>query len=199
MQNNYSPIVSIDTVINENIFVLSNNNNNNNKFMYKDFEEFQFKIFLENVKLVYSDKYSSLKIQSEQLVKLKEHLLKLLDIQDNQDNQDKKYISNSVKINFTNNSLISLIPTKVSERQTIFIKNKDDFIPQIKNYYLNKFNGINANANIILTPIILKDKKGVWFEIYNGEIYHPSTHFKSSIYKSIYQLNHKTINNEISI
>jgi hypothetical protein len=196
MQHNYTPVVSIDTIINENIFVSTN------KFMYKDFEEIQLKIFLENVKLIYSDKYSTLKIQSEQLVKLKEHLLSLIQNQENQENQEKQEhenISKSVKINFTNNSKISLIPTKVSEKQKVFINTKDDFIPQIKNYYLNKFGGINANANIIITPIILKDKKGVWFEIHNGEIYHPYSHFKSGVYKRMFSVEQKNEDSEIII
>lgn len=198
MQHNYSPVVSIDTILNENIFVRTNEKSTS-KFMYKDFEEFQLKIFLENVKLVYSDKYSTLKIQSDQLVKLKEHLLSLIHLDDNLIGAIEKPQSNSVKINFTNNSTINLIPTKVSEKQKIFIKTKEDFIPQIKNYYLNKFGGINANANIIVTPIILKDKKGVWFEIYNGEIYHPCSHFKSGIYNRMFKLEYKNEKNQIII
>ncbi len=200
-------IVPIDTINIEKI------NINNNKFTYNDnvYTDFEFKILLENVEL-YMTKYNKVSIISEQLMNILIELEKKL-------NKTREKYYKYININFTKNSNISLIPTKVSGKEKIMIKTPDEFIKQIQLYFPNKFGNISAHGNIIIIPRIItnapefKDyeydseptnsqmNKSVWFEIYFGEIYHSLCYVKSStIYNNLYSVdnNHKS-NNKLII
>ncbi len=203
-------VVPIDTINIDKI------NINNNKFTYNDnvYTDFEFKILLENVEL-YMTKYNKVSIISEQLMNILIELEKKL-------NKTREKYYKYININFTKNSNISLIPTKVSGKEKILIKTPDEFIKQIQSYFPNKFGNISACANIIIIPRIItnapefKDyeyyidspnspnsqiNKSVWFEIYFGEIYHSLCYVKSSmIFNNLYSVdnNHKS-NNKIII
>ena len=103
-----------------------------------------------------------------------------------------------INLTFTKKSNVTLIPTKVSGKEQITIKTSEEFIKQIKLYFLNKFNNINACANIIIIPHIFNSS--VWFEIYFGEIYHPMTFVKNSIiFNNLYNSNNTNNNKTITI
>lgn len=185
-------IVPIDTINIDKI------NINNNKFTYNDniYTDFEFKILLDNVEL-YMTKYNKVSIVCEQLMNILIELEKKLN-----KTRDKYY--KYININFTKNSNISLIPTKVSGKEKIMIKTPDEFIKQIQLYFPNKFGNISACGNIIIIPRIITNSdnisdnltnKSVWFEIYFGEIYHSMCYVKSSmIYNNLYSVdnNHKS-------
>ncbi len=200
-------IVPIDTINIDKI------NINNNKFTYNDniYTDFEFKILLENVEL-YMTKYNKVSIVCEQLMNILIELEKKL-------NKTREKYYKYININFTKNSNISLIPTKVSGKEKIMIKTSDEFIKQIQLYFPNKFGNISAHGNIIIIPRIITNapefkeyeydnepnnsqmNKSVWFEIYFGEIYHSLCYVKSSmIYNNLYSIdnNHKS-NNKIII
>ena len=194
-------IVPIDTINVDKI------NINNNKFTYNDnvYTDFEFKILLENVEL-YMTKYNKVSIISEQLMNILIELEKKL-------NKTREKYYKYININFTKNSNITLIPTKVSGKEKILIKTPDEFIKQIQSYFPNKFGNISAHANIIIIPRIITNApefkdyeyeldtpnsqiKSVWFEIYFGEIFHSLCYVKNSmIFNNLYSVdNHKSIN-----
>jgi hypothetical protein len=186
----FFPIVPIDTINIDKI------NINNNKFTYNDgiYSDFELKILIDHVEL-YITKYNKVCINCEQLMNLLIQLEKKLNI-----TREKYY--KYINISFTKKSNISLIPTKISNKEKIMIKTSDEFIKQIKLYFPNKFDNISACGNIIIIPKIntYNDIISVWFEIYFGEIYHSMCYVKSSmIYKNLYSNNNININNNNKI
>jgi hypothetical protein len=195
MQTIYEPIVPIDT------FNIDKVSIKNSVFVYDDpvYTSFLTRIMLDNVELKLSKSKEKVKVVSPQLMQIQMELEKLIkntidithDITTDITTDTIPEINRVeyfpyIPINFTKNTLVDLIPTKVSNKPRIQIKTKDDFIQQLVSYYGNKFNGINAKANIILKPIILKNKNLVWFEIEYAEISHSLCYNSSNIYKKIY-------------
>ncbi len=180
-------IIPIDTINIDKI------NINNNKFTYNDkvYTDFELKILIENVEL-YITKYNKVSVVSEQLMQILIELEKKL-------NKTREKYYKFINISFTKKSSINLIPTKTSGKEQITIKTPDEFIKQIKLYFPNKFDNINARGNIIIIPRIYSNtsdtldtntiNNSVWFEIYFGEIYHPLSYVKNSmIYKNLYSI-----------
>jgi hypothetical protein len=143
---------------------------------------------LDNVPLHFSQKQniSIVKIHSPQLMQIQMELEKK--IKESRINQfvDREKYCPYISVNFTDKSRVDLIPTKVSNKSRIHIKTKDEFYSQLISYYKNKFDGINAKANIILKPIILKQKNLVWFEIDYAEVSHSLNYNNSNMYKKLY-------------
>ena len=184
MQTIYEPIVPIDS------FNIDKVSIKNSVFVYDDpvYTSFTTKIMLDNVPLHFSQKQniSTVKIHSPQLMQIQIELEKK--IKESRINQfvDREKYCPYISVNFTDKSRVDLIPTKVSNKSRIHIKTKDEFYSQLISYYKNKFDGINAKANIILKPIILKQKNLVWFEIDYAEVSHSLNYNNSNMYKKLY-------------
>jgi hypothetical protein len=148
MQTIYEPIVPIDS------FNIDKVSIKNSVFVYDDqvYTSFTTKIMLDNVPLHFSQKQniSIVKIHSPQLMQIQMELEKK--IKESRINQfvDREKYCPYISVNFTDKSRVDLIPTKVSNKSRIHIKTKDEFYSQLISYYKNKFDGINAKANIVL-------------------------------------------------
>jgi hypothetical protein len=195
MQTIYEPVVPIDS------FNIDKVSIKNSVFVYDDpiYTSFATRIMLDNVPLHFSQKknISTVKIHSPQLMQIQMELeKKIKESRISQNNQsteqsndklvDREIFYPYISINFTDKSKVDLIPTKVSNKPRIHIKTKDEFYSQLISYYKNKFDGINAKANIILKPIILKQKNLVLFEIDYAEVSHSLNYNNSNMYKKLY-------------
>ena len=179
----------------------------NGKFIYLNeninLKEFELKFFCERVQVKFREEYNSMYIDSAILHELRDkfdNMIKDYKIENNTYNEaiPVNRMGKKIKINFTKNSKIKVIPTKVSGEQKYFILNEDSFNNFIKSKKDNK-NNKNLETNIIIKPKMLKNTNYTWFEIYYADIFHKATTNTNTIYKKIYSIENIIGNKSITL
>ena len=194
MNNIYEPVVPLHSINIDKISI------KNSVFVYDDpvYSSFTLRIIIEEAELKCSQLHQFPKIYSHLLQQVQTNLEKKIDDYRKEQGivmENRKQYFPSIPINFSSQSIVDLIPTKVSSKPQIQIRTKSDFSQQLLSYYGNKFGDINAKCYIILKPVILKQINLVWFEIEYAEVCHSLNYKKSDIYKKLYSCD-KVINQE---
>ena len=207
--SNFEPIIPINLLDINRVKII------NSKFVYNDdtLTNFDLKLFCENFNMsIYENsksksKSKSISIESVYLLSVREELEKLIKVYKKEFNKEefnkeeinKEVIpvvrtSKRVKVNFTKNTKVNLIPTIISGKQKILVRDINNFMLNISEYYKNS----NLMTNIIIRPIILKNFDYVWFEIIFADVFHKSTPNTGCIYKRIYSNSNSNSNSNLN-
>jgi len=196
----YEPIVSVDQIDLDLVKI------KNGKFTYSNetLKEFELKILCERIPVKLHEDLNLMYIESAILYELRHKFDKMIkDYKiENKVENSINYVSTPVnrfgkkiKVNYTKNSKIKVIPTKVSGEQKYFIRSEDDFHKFI---VINK-NNKSLETNIIIKPKMIKKTDYTWLEIHYADIFHKSSTNTNTIYKKIYSIENTIQNKSITL
>ena len=172
----YSPIIDIDQICPDNILI--NNSNSYNIISYNMnnlYTNISLLILIRNCNIIV-DKNNNILVNNTKLVNLRsmiDNAIKQYNLH-NTDLINKSSEGIYVKLNFNKNiSKAYLKPSKKSNKPTLLVKNKDDFIKTFSEYYpySRDFNSnISVTADLIIQPYFLQNNNFCSLAIYDADI-----------------------------
>jgi hypothetical protein len=189
------PVIPID-LLNNDLINIKDKGNGYAMFLYSNsmLGEFEMKILVERVKLVYNEQYNCLYLKSDDLKLLEKFLEKKIQEYKGGELVKRDERSKKIKISITSKSNLTIIRNKHMEKYNSKTKIKD--IVEIKNFF--ETNQIwYALTNIVIKPVISTKSNFVRFEIIYGDIFKEFLTNTGQIYNKLETLKENNLREKI--